>query len=179
LTIQRANLFIHGAEVQVVVGNDSILQQHGGVGVNVDSQTIRDSGMNSSMAVDMEPHTLMKTMAMKTCLQLRKELGSDVVQGLGEEVYANAIQNPFSLFNSLIRPACVVAPRISMHVQKAMSAVFRAKIRYGVQSGGHTAMTGWNTYVILFYFAKYPIPPGIPKENVTILPLLIVFSFRN
>lgn len=85
--------------------------------------------------------------AAQTCARLRDELGSDVVQVYGEGVYVEAIQNPNSLFNSFYRPACVVAPREDVHVQKAMAAVYRDRVHYAVMSGGHAAMTGWNTYV--------------------------------
>jgi hypothetical protein len=87
--------------------------------------------------------------AFQTCTTLREQLGSLVVQVNGEQAYARAIQNPASLFNSVHRPACVVAPRVDTEVQVAMRAIYRGRVRYAVMSGGHTGMTGWNTYVAL------------------------------
>jgi len=87
------------------------------------------------------------TKATQTCIELRKRLGSKVVQVYGERSYIEAIRNPASLFNSVYRPTCVVAPRDASDVQITMAAVYRDKVRYAVMSGGHTGMTGWNTCV--------------------------------
>lgn len=92
--------------------------------------------------------------ATRTCTRLRGELGSDVVQVYGEREYVEAIQNPASLFNTVQRPACVVAPRKDVHVQKAMAAIYHDRVRYAIMSGGHTGMTGWNTYVCLVTFPR-------------------------
>lgn len=94
-----------------------------------------------------------KAKAAGTCSRLREELGSEVVQVYGEGVYVDAIQNPNSLYNSFYRPACVVAPRQDVHVQKAMLTIYNDRVRYAVMSGGHSAMNGWNMYVeSLFFF---------------------------
>jgi hypothetical protein len=87
--------------------------------------------------------------ATETCDGLRELLGPQVVQVYGERVYAKAIQNPASLFNSVHRPACVVTPREAKQVQAAMKVIYRDKVRYAVMSGGHTGMTGWNKCIIL------------------------------
>jgi len=92
---------------------------------------------------------LLSTKATQTCIELRKRLGSEVVQVYGESIYIEAIHNPASLFNSVHRPTCVVAPRDAVDVQMAMAAIYRDRVRYAVMSGGHTGMTGWNTCVDL------------------------------
>lgn len=90
---------------------------------------------------------LPSTKVAQTCTELRKRLGSEVVQVYGERVYVEAIHNPASLFNSIHRPACVVAPWHAVDVQMAMEVIYRDRVRYAVMSGGHTGMTGWNTCV--------------------------------
>ncbi len=97
-----------------------------------------------------------KVKATGTCSRLREQLGSQVVQVYGEGVYVDAIQNPNSLYNSFYRPACVVAPRQDVHVQKAMTAIFNDRVRYAVMSGGHSAMNGWNMYVRPMLFPGHP-----------------------
>ena len=83
--------------------------------------------------------------ALRTCTLLQNSLGSDVVQFSGAEYLASA-ENAWSLFNTEDRPPCIVFPRNATHVQETMAAIFRNKIHYAVQAGGHSAMTGWNTY---------------------------------
>ncbi|KAF9441904.1 FAD-binding domain-containing protein [Macrolepiota fuliginosa MF-IS2] len=92
----------------------------------------------------------------QACTRLRDELGSEVVHLCGEGVYVEAIQNPNSLYNSFYRPACVVAPQEAVHVQKAMATIYEERAHYAVMSGGHTAMTGWNTVQdgVLIYFTN-------------------------
>lgn len=83
--------------------------------------------------------------ALRTCIRIQSTLGSDIVQlSTGPEYLAGA-SNAWSLYNTVDRPTCIVFPRDASHVQVAMAAIFRDKIRYAVQSGGHSAMTGWNT----------------------------------
>lgn len=84
--------------------------------------------------------------ALQTCTGLQGTLGPDIVQFSGAEYLASA-SNAWSLFNTEDRPPCIVFPRNATHVQSAMAAIYRDKIRYAVQAGGHSAMTGWNTYV--------------------------------
>lgn len=78
------------------------------------------------------------------CGYLRFELGQDVVQFQNDLYYVNAMTNPYSLFNTVYRPSCVVVPTSTAHVQTAMKAIYRGRVRYAVQAGGHSGMTGWN-----------------------------------
>lgn len=83
--------------------------------------------------------------ALRTCLRIQSNLGSDIVQLSSGPEYLASASNAWSLYNTVDRPTCIVFPRNASHVQVAMAAIFRDKIRYAVQSGGHSAMTGWNT----------------------------------
>ncbi|KAF8180623.1 hypothetical protein BJ912DRAFT_980935 [Pholiota molesta] len=102
--------------------------------------------------------------ALRTCSHLQSSLGSDIVQTSGTEYQASA-GNAWSLFNAKDLPPCIVFPRNAAHVQVAMAAIFRDKIRYAVQAGGHSAMTGWNSVPdgILFFFSH--------MQNVTYDPI--------
>lgn len=100
---------------------------------------------------------LLSTKATQTCTELRRQLGSDVVQVYGERIYIEAIRNPASLFNSVHRPTCVVAPRDAVDVQMAMAAIYRDRVRYAVMSGGHTGMTGWNTCVLFLFHSGFNV----------------------
>ena len=85
---------------------------------------------------------------METCRNLQVTLGSDIVRLSGTE-YLTAASNAWSLFNAENTPTCIVFPTETYHVQVAMAAIFRGNVSYAVQAGGHSAMTGWNTYVQL------------------------------
>ena len=89
--------------------------------------------------------------ALTTCTRLQSTLGLDIVQLSSGPEYLASAENAWSLYNTVDRPACIVFPRNASHVQVAMAAIFRDKIRYAVQSGGHSAMTGWNTYGHAFH----------------------------
>ncbi|KAF8960802.1 hypothetical protein BDZ97DRAFT_1921875 [Flammula alnicola] len=104
------------------------------------------------------------TSALRTCTRLQNILGSAIIQFSGAEYQASAT-NAWSLFNTEDQPTCIVFPRNATHVQVAMSAIFRDKIHYAVQAGGHSAMTGWNTVQngILFFFSH--------MNNVTFDPV--------
>ena len=85
--------------------------------------------------------------SLRTCTILQTRLGSEVVQFPGGPEYLASASNAWSLFNAESLPTCIVFPRETVHVQVAMAAIFRDKIHYAVQAGGHSAMTGWNTCV--------------------------------
>ncbi|KAJ3566049.1 hypothetical protein NP233_g7250 [Leucocoprinus birnbaumii] len=109
----------------------------------------------------------------ETCTRLREELGPEVVQEFGETAYIRAIHNPASLFNAVHRPACVVAPQSSLHVQVAMAAIYRDKVRYAVMSGGHAGMTGWNNVqdgVLIFFGNMRNITYDGERNRATIQP---------
>jgi len=86
--------------------------------------------------------------ALRTCTRLQDSLGTEVVQLSGTE-YLSGASNAWNLFNTESRPTCIVFPRNAAHVQTAMTAIFLDKIHYAVQAGGHSAMSGWNTYASL------------------------------
>lgn len=116
---------------------------------------------------------LPSTKVAQTCTELRKRLGSEVVQVYGERVYVEAIHNPASLFNSIHRPACVVAPWHAVDVQMAMEVIYRDRVRYAVMSGGHTGMTGWNTVqdgVLIFFGNMSNITYDAIRNRATIEP---------
>jgi len=89
--------------------------------------------------------------ALKTCTRIQSTLGLDIVQLSSGPEYLASAENAWSLYNTVARPACIVFPRNASHVQTAMAAIFHDKIRYAVRSGGHSAMTGWNTYAHAFH----------------------------
>jgi len=86
--------------------------------------------------------------ASRTCTFLQAQLGPNIVQTSGVEYNASA-SNAWSLYNGQDKPTCIVFPHRASHVQTAMAAIFANKVHYAVQAGGHTAMTGWNTCVLL------------------------------
>ncbi|KAJ6532965.1 FAD-binding domain-containing protein [Mycena capillaripes] len=82
--------------------------------------------------------------ASQACAAIRLDLGSSIVETSGLE-YAATVQGPWSLFNSLDRPTCIVYARTAAHVQVAMTSIYRFGSHYAVQAGAHSAMVGWNS----------------------------------
>ncbi|KAF7335779.1 FAD-binding protein [Mycena venus] len=78
------------------------------------------------------------------CGAIRHDLGSSIVESSGSE-YNATTQGPWSLFNSVNQPTCIVYPRSASHVQAAMSSIFQFGSHYSVQAGAHSAMVGWNS----------------------------------
>ncbi|PPQ79462.1 hypothetical protein CVT25_002624 [Psilocybe cyanescens] len=112
------------------------------------------------------------TSALRTCTLLQTSLGPEIVQLSGAEYLASA-SNAWSLFNTGNRPTCIIYPEQSSHVQVAMAAIFRDKIHYAVQAGGHTAMTGWNTVQdgILFFFSHMKnVSYDSTRDTITLQP---------
>lgn len=108
-------------------------------------------GINQDALLNITTLTSEIAKSTRSCTNLREELGSDIVQVYGEEEYVEAMRNPASFFNSIQRPACVVVPRVDVHVQRAMATIYRDRVRYAVMSGGHTGMTGWNSFVFNYF----------------------------
>ncbi|TFK65916.1 FAD-binding domain-containing protein [Pluteus cervinus] len=110
--------------------------------------------------------------ANSTCTKLVSQLGSALVVQTGP-VYMIGVESAWSSFNSIRRPSCIVYPRTSTHVQVAMRAIYRDNVHYAVQSGGHSAMRGWNTVddgvLIHFRFMKNVSYDAI-KDTVTLEP---------
>ncbi|KAH9476278.1 putative FAD-linked oxidoreductase [Psilocybe cubensis] len=110
--------------------------------------------------------------ALRTCTLLQSSLGPEIVQLSGAEYLASA-SNSWSLFNAGNKPTCIIFPEETSHVQVAMASIFRDKIHYAVQAGGHTAMTGWNTVQdgILFFFSHMKnVSYDATKDTITLQP---------
>ncbi|KAF9481751.1 FAD-binding domain-containing protein [Pholiota conissans] len=110
--------------------------------------------------------------ALRTCSLLQKSLGSEIVQTSGTEYQASA-SGAWSLFNAEDLPPCIVFPRSTQHVQVAMAAIFRDKIRYAVQAGGHSAMTGWNSVqdgILIFFSHMQNVTYDPTSDTITLQP---------
>ncbi|KAJ7463568.1 FAD-binding domain-containing protein [Mycena latifolia] len=108
----------------------------------------------------------------KACAAIRVKLGSSIVKSPGLEYNATAM-GPWSLFNSLDRPTCIVYPRTASHVQAAMKSIFRFSSHYAVQAGTHSGMVGWNTISdgVLISFAHMTNVAYSPMtDTITVLP---------
>jgi hypothetical protein len=77
------------------------------------------------------------------CTRLRFTLGTSIVTSSGAR-YASGVSGAWNLFNTQYSPACIIFPRTASHVQATMEVIYKHKIRYAVQAGGHSAMKGWN-----------------------------------
>ncbi|KAJ3839406.1 FAD-binding domain-containing protein [Lentinula raphanica] len=86
--------------------------------------------------------------ATDACLQLQDSLGSLVVQNIttGPQ-YSTAANAAWNAFNHEVnfQPTCIVFVNSTEDVQTTMKAIYNTNANYAVQSGGHTAMMGWNT----------------------------------
>ncbi|KAI3604585.1 fad binding domain-containing protein, partial [Moniliophthora roreri] len=95
-------------------------------------------------------HSLLNTDAAPTdagqaaCSSLVSLLGSELVQSQSGPDFQSSVDDPLNLINNALIPACVVYPTNTTHVSAAMSAIYKAKSRYAVLAGGHSAMEGWN-----------------------------------
>lgn len=82
--------------------------------------------------------------AHAACTTLVHQLGTTIVEFDGSTGYYNATQAAWNFNNVNVDPSCVVYPRDASHVQAAMAAIYKTGSLYAVQSGGHSAMKGWN-----------------------------------
>ncbi|EEB97643.1 hypothetical protein MPER_02999 [Moniliophthora perniciosa FA553] len=81
------------------------------------------------------------------CSSLISLLGSQLVQSQSQSAgsdFQTSVNTPLNLINNALVPACVVYPTTTSHVGTAMGAIYKAKSRYAVLAGGHSAMKGWN-----------------------------------
>lgn len=106
--------------------------------------------LNAGLSLIVHSVAATEQKSASVCAYLRFELGQSIVQLQNDEYYTKAMANPYSLFNTVSRPSCVVVPTSTAHVQAAMKAINRGRVRYAVQAGGHSAMTGWNKWVVYF-----------------------------
>ncbi|KAJ7136835.1 FAD-binding domain-containing protein [Mycena epipterygia] len=110
--------------------------------------------------------------ASLACAAIRFTLGSSIVEFSGPEYNATAT-GPWSLFNSLDRPTCIVYPRTAPHVQIAMASIFSFGSHYAVQAGAHSGMVGWNSISdgVLISFAHMSNVSYSPAtETITVQP---------
>ncbi|KAJ7645194.1 FAD-binding domain-containing protein [Mycena polygramma] len=106
------------------------------------------------------------------CAAIRLALGSTIVESSGSEYNATA-QGPWSLFNSVDRPTCIVYPRSASHVQVAMASIFGLGSHYAVQAGAHSGMVGWNSISdgVLISFAHMTNTTYNPStDTITVQP---------
>lgn len=81
--------------------------------------------------------------ASTACTQIKTTTGAPTVRFSGLQYLSDA-SGAWNLANDVQLPTCIVYPTTSAHVQIAMKAIYAAKAPYAVQSGGHSAMKGWN-----------------------------------
>ncbi|KAF7316080.1 FAD-binding protein [Mycena indigotica] len=81
--------------------------------------------------------------SQQACQRIAGHLGASIVQSSGA-AYDFAASNAWNFANALLRPTCIVFPSQAAHVQAAMREIYRAKSRFAVQAGSHSAMKGWN-----------------------------------
>ncbi|KAJ7463581.1 FAD-binding domain-containing protein [Mycena latifolia] len=125
-----------------------------------------------SASISSNTTAALTSASSKVCAAIRVKLGSSIVKSSGLE-YNAIVMDPWSLFNSLDRPTCIVYPRTASHVQAAMKSIFRFSSHYAVQAGAHSAMVGWNTISngVLISFANMTnVSYCADTETVTVLP---------
>ncbi|KAJ6514314.1 FAD-binding domain-containing protein [Mycena vitilis] len=98
----------------------------------------------AALALDTNVTASRPSAADLACSAIRLTLGSTIVESSGSEYNATA-QGPWSLFNSVDRPTCIVYPRNASHVQVAMASIYNLGSHYAVQAGAHSGMVGWNS----------------------------------
>ncbi|KAJ7136833.1 FAD-binding domain-containing protein [Mycena epipterygia] len=106
------------------------------------------------------------------CAAIRLALGSSIVESSGPEYDATAT-GPWSLFNSLDRPTCIVYPRTALHVQIAMGSIFLFKSHYAVQAGAHSGMVGWNSItkgVLISFSHMVDVSYNSATDTITLQP---------
>ncbi|KAJ7463605.1 FAD-binding domain-containing protein [Mycena latifolia] len=125
-----------------------------------------------SASISSNTTAALTSASSKACAAIRVKLGSSIVKSSGLE-YNATVMDPWSLFNSLDRPTCIVYPRTVSHVQAAMKSIFRFSSHYAVQAGAHSTMVGWNTISngVLISFANMTnVSYCADTETVTVLP---------
>ncbi|KAF7297488.1 FAD-binding domain-containing protein [Mycena indigotica] len=111
--------------------------------------------------------------ARSACQSISKSLGNAVVLSSGTSEYNFTQHNAWNFQNTLFAPTCIVYPRNAGHVQTAMRAIFKAKSRYAVQSGSHSAVKGWNTVqdgVLISFSHMQAVSYDAKAQSVTIEP---------
>ena len=57
-----------------------------------------------------------------------------------------------------VEPTCIVFPTCTEDVVVAMRAIYAADSHYAVRGGGHSAMSGWNTYAFFISLSASTLP---------------------
>ncbi|KAH8826236.1 hypothetical protein DL96DRAFT_1607542 [Flagelloscypha sp. PMI_526] len=78
------------------------------------------------------------------CNATLASLGASKVSFAPSSDFEDGIAGARSEFNRVQVPACVVHPASTEDVSVVMQHIFTSKANYAVQSGGHSAMVGWN-----------------------------------
>ncbi|KAJ7683029.1 FAD-binding domain-containing protein [Mycena rosella] len=97
---------------------------------------------------------------------------STFVKSSGAEFQAG-VTSAWNLLNVELTPACIVFPETTEHVSIAMTAIHSFKATYAVQSGGHSAMQGWNNVqagVLIHFMNMRNISHDQASSSVTFQP---------
>ncbi|KAJ7706699.1 FAD-binding domain-containing protein [Mycena rosella] len=97
---------------------------------------------------------------------------STFVKSSGAEFQAGAA-SAWNLLNVELTPACIVFPETTEHVSIAMTAIHSFKATYAIQSGGHSAMQGWNNVqagVLIHFMNMRNISHDQASSSVTFQP---------
>uniref|UniRef100_A0A0W0GA70 FAD-binding PCMH-type domain-containing protein n=2 Tax=Moniliophthora roreri TaxID=221103 RepID=A0A0W0GA70_MONRR len=107
------------------------------------------------------------------CSSLVSLLGSELVQSRSGPDFQSSVDDPLNLINNALVPVCVVYPTNTTHVSAAMSAIYKAKSRYAVLAGGHSAMKGWNNVaggVLIDFRDMRQATYDAQKDTITLQP---------
>ncbi|KAJ7673384.1 hypothetical protein B0H17DRAFT_1083253 [Mycena rosella] len=110
-----------------------------------------------------------RSASSSACVAIGRALGSLIVESSGSEYTATA-QGPWSLFNSLDQPTCIVYPRTASHVQVAMKSIFHFGSHYAVQAGAHSAVVGGQQWRLISFAHMNSVSYSPVTGTVTVLP---------
>ncbi|KAJ6595860.1 FAD-binding domain-containing protein [Mycena vulgaris] len=97
---------------------------------------------------------------------------SAVMASSGAQFVAGAT-SAWNLLNAELVPSCIVFPRTTQDVATAMAAIFTHNASYAVQSGGHSAMQGWNNVqngVLIHFMNMRNVSYDAASSSVTFQP---------
>ncbi|KAL0565080.1 hypothetical protein V5O48_016951 [Marasmius crinis-equi] len=111
--------------------------------------------------------------AEQTCVTLQQTLGPDIVQFRSTKAFQETVNGTWNLANAELLPFCVVFPKNTTVVQSAMKTIFENQVNYAIQSGGHSAMKGWNNVqdgVLIALSEMKEVSYDPEKDTITIQP---------
>lgn len=93
----------------------------------------------------------------RACAELQSQLDDTRIQTSTSSSpdYRNASSGAWNRFNALSEPSCVALPRSASDVQTVMRSIFRHRVHYAVQAGGHSAGAGWSRCVLALPTRRY------------------------